>query len=194
MTPLTPTILTDANILYRDDLTNLFIHLALNYIVALKWTDLIHQEWTINLSANRPDLPHSKILRRRDFMNNAMPDATVAGYEHFIPTLSDMPDPNDRHVVAAAILGGAETIVTFNLKDFPSSILNTYNLTASHPNQFLIKLYDADPILTADAVNQARRALKKPRYTWLAYLQALTDAHLPDFAQRLQQHHYDDDC
>jgi len=49
---------------------------------------------------------------------------------------------SDRHVVATAIVGNASYIVTFNLKDFPSTSLVKYNLEAIHPDRFLELLCD----------------------------------------------------
>ena len=69
-------------------------------------------------------------------MHRAVPDALVRDYAHLIPNLS-LPDPNDRHVLAAAITASANVIVTFNLKDFPATALSPHGLVARHPDLFL---------------------------------------------------------
>ena len=71
-----------------------------------------------NLAANRPDIPSEKLIRLRRLMNRAVPDVLVDGYEPLIEALK-MPDPGDRHVLAAAIKCRAQLIVTSNVKDFP---------------------------------------------------------------------------
>ena len=86
-----------------------------------KWTDAIHQEWMKNVLANRPDLTLNQLERTRDLMNMHVRDCLVTGHETLIPTLS-LPDPNDHHVLAAAIFTSASIIVTYNLKDFPVQI------------------------------------------------------------------------
>jgi hypothetical protein len=55
-----------------------------------------------------------------------------------------LPDPNDHHVLAAAIRCKAEVIVTFNLKDFPVSTLEAFDIEPQHPDEFIIDLWDLD--------------------------------------------------
>ena len=69
-------------------------------------------------------------------MDVAIPEALVTGYEQLIEGL-DLPDPRDRHVLAAAIIGRADVIVTFNLVDFPPEYLLAFDLEALHPDEFL---------------------------------------------------------
>jgi hypothetical protein len=77
----------------------------------------------------RPDLKPESLARTRELMRIAVPDCLVTGHEHLIDGL-DLPDRDDRHVLAAAIHAGAQTIVTANLKDFPSVALAPYGLEA----------------------------------------------------------------
>ncbi|MBI2570455.1 MAG: PIN domain-containing protein [Candidatus Schekmanbacteria bacterium] len=71
---------------------------------------------------NRPDLSEERLDRTRSLMEQAIPDCSVTEYEPLFSSLS-LPDPDDRHVLAAAIRAGAQVIVTFNLDDFPSEAL-----------------------------------------------------------------------
>lgn len=66
-------------------------------------------------------------------MNRAVPDCLVNGYEYLIPSIH-LPDPDDRHVVAAAIHSRCDAIVTANLEDYPSEALAPFNLEAIHPD------------------------------------------------------------
>ena len=68
----------------------------------------------------------------------------VTGYEHLIPGLV-LPDPKDRHVLAAAIRGGASVIVTCNLADFPQHVLGEFDIEAQHPDEFVLHLFDLAP-------------------------------------------------
>lgn len=71
------------------------------------------------------------------------PDAITDDYEHIVPRLTN--DPKDRHVLAAAIRAGSSLIVTFNLKDFPPESLAGWGVEATHPQDYLLVLYELDP-------------------------------------------------
>lgn len=96
-----------------------------------RWTLDIHEEWIRNLLLKRPDLSRDKLEGLRDMMIEVIPDSLVTGYEPAIDGLQ-LPDPDDRHVLAAALRANAETIVTANLKDFPAESLKPYNVVAQH--------------------------------------------------------------
>ncbi|WP_369796505.1 hypothetical protein [Cupriavidus sp. amp6] len=85
-----------------------------------KWTNQIHDEWIRNLLARRPELSADRLAGTRELMNRSVRDSLVFGYEHLNESI-ELPDPDDRHVVAAAIHSGSERIITFNMKDFPAS-------------------------------------------------------------------------
>ena len=108
----------DACILYPFHLRNIVVQAAVDRLVEARWTDEIHDEWIRNLAADAPTIPIERLQTTRRLMNDALPGATVSGYEDLIPTVS-LPDPDDRHVVAAAIAAGASIILTWNLRDFP---------------------------------------------------------------------------
>jgi hypothetical protein len=80
----------------------------------------------------------------RDLLNAHVRDCLVTGYETLIDAVT-LPDPDDRHVLAAAIRAGADLIVTFNLKDFPEKDLKPYGIEAQHPDDFLTFQLDLAP-------------------------------------------------
>ena len=92
----------------------------------------------------RQDLTQAQLERTRDLMNKAVPDCLVTSYESLIDGLS-LPDPDDRHVLAAAIRCQAGVIVTYNLKHFPEEALAPYGIEAQHPDEFVSHLFDLDP-------------------------------------------------
>ena len=94
-------------------------------------------------------------------MDGHFPDAVVTGYEAIAARL-DLPDPGDRHVLAAAIRGQADVIVTGNLRDFPPDRLAPYALVAQHPDTFVADLFEADPDAVLAAVRGHREALRNP--------------------------------
>lgn len=125
----------DACVLYPAPLRDLLMQLALTDLFKARWTDQIHQEWIEALL--RRDKYDRKVLERtRELMDASVRDAKVSGYEALIEALV-LPDPDDRHVLAAAIKAGANAIVTFNLKDFPSDVLSKYGIEAIHPDEFV---------------------------------------------------------
>jgi hypothetical protein len=105
-------------------------------------------------------------------MNAHVRDSLVTAFEYLIPSIN-LPDPGDCHVVATAIHAGASLIVTFNLKDFPPEALKPYNLTAEHPDDFIVNLLDLDPAGVLEAAANHRRSLKNPPKTANEYLDCL---------------------
>ena len=122
-----------ANVLYPNTLRDLLIRIAQSGTVQAKWTNAILDEMGRALRRNRPDIPEEKLERLRELMNRAVRDCLVADYEPLIEGLK-LPDPGDRHVLAAAIKAGAQVIVTRNLKDFPESDLGPWNVEAKSPS------------------------------------------------------------
>lgn len=151
-----PVVVYDANVLYPSALRDVLIRVGLARLVQPKWTDRILDEVFRNLHANRPDLDPTRLERTRRLMNAAIRDVTVTGYEHLIDQL-DLPDPDDRHVVAAAIHAEAEVIVTRNLRDFPDDRLSTWSVKAQHPDDFLAELHQEHPEVLGGIVTEIAR-------------------------------------
>ena len=134
----------DADVLYPNTLRDLLIRIAqLPHLVQAKWTEKILDEVTDNLRKNMPDITAEKTNRLRQLMNTAVRDCLVSGYEPLIAAL-DLPDPNDRHVLAAAIRAKAQIIVTKNLRDFPAERLAPWDIKAKSPDSFVRDQIDID--------------------------------------------------
>jgi hypothetical protein len=112
-------------------------------------------------------------------------DAVVSGYEHLIATLT-LPDPDDRHVLAAAIHGGANVIVTANLGDFPVETLARYNMVAREPDAFIRDLLLAGPDSAVAAFAADRGRLRNPAMSQAEYIEGLRRAGLTDTATILE--------
>jgi len=166
------TVVYDSCVLYPAPLRDLLMHLALSDLYRARWSDMIHDEWIRNVGAKRPDLSPESLERTRRLMNANVRDCLVSGFEHLIPCIQ-MPDPDDRHVVAAAIHSAASLIVTFNLRDFPAEALGAYNLVAQHPDDFILNLLDLHPAGVLEAAANHRRSLKNPPKTADEYLDTL---------------------
>ncbi len=131
------TFLFDACVLYPAPLRDLIIELALSGLYRAKWTNRIHDEWISSLLSKRPDLNRGKLEKTRLLINASVEDSVVEGYEALSETF-DLPDNNDRHVLAAAIKAQAQIIVTYNLKDFPADTLGSFGIEAQHPDDFFL--------------------------------------------------------
>ena len=105
------TALYDACTLYPAPLRDLLMHLALTDLFRARWSDQIHDEWISSVLEDRPDLRREQLERTRELMNAHVRDGLVTGYEDLIDGLT-LPDPEDRHVLAAAIRGSASVIGT----------------------------------------------------------------------------------
>jgi predicted nucleic acid-binding protein len=158
------TALLDANVLYPAPLRDFLLCLAELELYKPKWSASIQEEWIRNLLQNRPDLKREWLAKTSAAMNAAFPDAAVQGYEKLITGLS-LPDRNDRHVVAAAIRGKADVIITCNTKDFPSSILRTFDLEVQHPDEFVLSLIGLDGSGCQQALENQVKSLKNPPLT-----------------------------
>jgi len=97
-------------------------------------------------------------------MNTAFPDASVYGYEVIVSKLV-LPDPNDRHVLAAGIRCNADVIVTKNLKHFPVAYLAQFDIEPQNPDSFVSNLIDMDEKLAMDALKAQVARLKNPLRT-----------------------------
>ncbi|WP_380183880.1 PIN domain-containing protein [Kalamiella sp. sgz302252] len=165
-------VVLDACVIYPNRLRDLLMRLGLSGLYQPKWTAVIHNEWQRNLVANAPEISREKVKQVEALMNKALPDALVTGFEPLIAGLV-LPDPDDRHVVAAAIRCNAEVIVTFNMKDFPAENLSGLNIEAMHPDEFIADLIDLNQALVLKAVHAQRASLKIPPASAEEYLASL---------------------
>jgi predicted nucleic acid-binding protein len=180
------TALYDSSVLYPAPLRDLLMRLALTDMFRARWADHIHDEWTRNVLKNRPDLTREKLQRTRDLMDAHVLDCLVTGYEDLIEGIQ-LPDPDDRHVLAAAVRTGAAVIVTFNLKHFPGDALAPYGIEAQHPDEFVTHLLDLSPGAVCQAAKRQREALKNPPLTASEFLDALARQQLPETVSRLRE-------
>lgn len=180
------TVLYDSCVLYPAPLRDLLMQLALTDLFRARWTNAIHEEWMRNVTADRPDLSRAQLERTRDLMDANVRDCLVTGFERLVPALS-LPDPDDRHVLAAAIVGRADLILTFNLKDFPDRCLAPYRVEAQHPDEFVVHLLGLDEHRVCDAVRECRGRLKWPSKTVGEYLDTLVAQGLPETVSWLRE-------
>lgn len=118
----------------------------------------------------------NRLLR---LMRAAFPEAEVTGYEHLIASMLN--DSKDRHVAAAAVVAGAQVIVTDNLSDFPPIALTPFNIEAQSADTFLTHLFSLDPDTMLALITAQARDYAFPPLTPLEFLDRLAKA-APTFA------------
>jgi len=139
---------------------DVLLSLAAAWMYHARWTEDIHAEWTRNLIADRPDLS-AAMPRLIQAIDQSIPDCLIRNHHLFISGI-ELPDPNDHHVLAAALAGQADTIVTFNLKDFPEEQFRPYAIEAVHPDAFVAGLLEEDLATGLDALRTMRRRWTNP--------------------------------
>jgi predicted nucleic acid-binding protein len=154
---------------------------------APRWTQDIHDEWIRNVLKDNPIVSFSQLERTRRLMDAVKPASLVSGYQHHIPALH-LPDPEDRHVLAAAIEANASHIVTFNLSDFPDVALMPHNIRAVHPDYYLSALFDENAEVFCAGVQAHRAALKNPVKSQQGYIDTLRSNRLYEVAIRLDRY------
>jgi len=167
-----PTAVLDACVLYPEHLRDFLLRLASAEAYLPFWTEQIRDEWTRNLLENRTDISPERLGRVRRNMNFHFPTALVQGYEPLISTLS-LPHLMDRHVLAAAIHAKAECIITFNLDDFPESILQHHKIEALSPDEFVSRLIRKHPNRVIVGARNHRQGLTRPAMSPSEYTEML---------------------
>jgi PIN domain-containing protein len=181
-----PVAVYDACVLYPFHLRNVLVQCAVDGLVDARWTDDVHAEWIGNLAANSPGTPLKRLEATRDLMKAVLPDADVAGHRAVIPDLS-LPDPDDRHVLAAAIAGKASLIVTWNLKHFPTNDLQPHGVAGISPDDFLVGLHSTYRNVLIASVKRARQNLRKTQPSAEEFIDALEVQGLTAFSAILRR-------
>jgi predicted nucleic acid-binding protein len=154
-------VVYDASVLYPSTLRDLLIRIAQSGLVQAKWTDDILDEMFAALHRQRPDLDSTRLDRTRQLMCTAVRDWKVSGYADLIDALK-LPDPDDRHVLAAAIKANAQVIVTANLRDFPVTDLRNWNVDPKSPDEFVRDQISLDRSKVYASIQQIADSWTKP--------------------------------
>jgi hypothetical protein len=146
-----------------------------------KWTDEIMAEVGRTLQ-RRFGVSPERTAHRESQIRQHFPEAWVGGYETLTPAMTNEPD--DRHVLAAAVCSGAEVIVTYNLRHFPPAALDAYSITAQGPSAFLKNLYALDPEAVLSVLHEQAAAISQP----FEYLLQRLRVSVPAFADVIETH------
>lgn len=145
------TCVLDTNVIYPIEIRDTIFWFAYYDLFTIKWSKHIFDEWVDVMQ--RKGVAKEEIEKRLDFANQAFPDALVKNYEALIEKL-ELPDPKDRHVLAAAIKTNANVIVTLNQKHFPEERISKYGLRAITPDDFLTDIIDLNHNTAIEAFNK----------------------------------------
>lgn len=178
------TAVLDANVLYPALLRDVLLSLADADLYSAKWSAHIRNEWTRSLLRDRPGL-EDRVAAAAQAMEDAIPDCLVSGYEHLIEGLK-LPDPDDRHVLAAAIAGHADAIVTWNEKDFPREILDPFGIEVQTPDEFVLNQLMLEKVTALAALKCMRERWARPQYDASALVALFEKRGLPQTAAHLR--------
>lgn len=173
------TVVYDANVLHSAAVRDLLIRLAGTGLYRARWTDAILDEMTASVIRVNPQIDPARLERTRQLMVRAVPDCLVNGYELLIQAV-ELPDKNDRHVVAAAIRCHADIIVTNNLRDFPDSTLSQFDIEAQSPDHFVHHLLETAYDEVVHTITGQAAALRNPPQSYNQLLDHLEQAGLPE--------------
>ena len=173
-------VVLDANALYPFRTRDVLLTFAQLGLFRARITSTIVDEWTSNLIANKPQLEAS-VRQQVEAIADAFEECFVLGFEPLIEGL-ELPDEDDRHVLAAAIKCSAQVIVTENLCDFPSEVLDQYGVEALSADDMLASTYDLYPIECAKALRIVRQRYSSPSFTPSEFLLDLTKCGMPKLA------------
>lgn len=161
--------LLDANVLHPAFLRGAMLWFADERLFRPAWSGTILEEWRRSLKKRHPDILDEKLDAQQALMNDQFPDAEVTGYEPLVGALS-LPDDNDRHVLAAAIIGKCNGIITANLKDFPAETVQAFKTEVIHPDDFIVNIVDLHPGRALAACKRHRAAMSKSKPSADEYL------------------------
>ena len=179
-------VVYDACVLYPASLRDLLVRLAAKRVVQARWTQAVLDEYVDALLERQPRLERARLSRTCELMNRAVPEALVGGYEQVMESLS-LPDPDDRHVLAAAIVAGAQVIVTQNLRDFPDDLLRPHGIEALHPDEFVLDTIDLAPGAVCEALAEQSANLRNPRISRDELLERLERVGLARSVARIRE-------
>ena len=178
----------DANVLYGSFARDLLLSLFAAGIYEAKWTDQITKEWVGHLLKNDPSVTQAKIDRTVALMNQIQPAALVQRYEQFIGQI-DIPDKDDRHVVATAIACGAQKILTWDLGDFPNQVLAAFGVHAESPDKFIANLIIDNPTVVVRIFRDVRQRFKAPPMSVAQFFESLKRNRLELTSLQLSRYH-----
>ncbi len=179
------TALLDACVLYPPTLRDLLLRLGERRLYRPLWSAEILEEMVGSILRDRPDLTAERLARTVDLMREFFPDAEVIGYAGLVEAMAN--ERKDRHVLAAAVKGRADVIVTRNLRHFPLKVLEPFDLDVQGPDDFLLHQFYLQPEIVLAELEGMASTNKQPPRTMSELLERL-DTLAPEFSQTVRDH------
>ena len=179
------TVVLDANVMYPSRKRDVLLSFYEAGLYRARWTHEILEEWTTRLSENLPD-KKERVCALKTKLIQEFPEAFVSGHEGLADSL-DLPDKDDKHVVAAAIRCGAQIIVADNGKHFPSESLQDLDIEVLSADAFLTETFDLFQFQALSVMREIRSRLNKPSYTPSEFIMDLTAKGMPLLASELRE-------
>jgi predicted nucleic acid-binding protein len=179
-------VVLDACVLFPSTLRDTLLTLAQRRLFQPLWSERILDEMRRNILAKRPHVVPARLDRTLQLMRATFDGACVEGFEPLEAGL-ELPDPDDRHVLAAAIISGAQAIVTKNLKDFPAKTLGGFDIEAVHPDDFLLDQLDLAPPAVVGGLRDQVNRFKNPPMDLIGLLARLERDEVPRFAEEVRR-------
>ena len=177
-------VFLDTNVLYSSHLRDLILRLAAFDTFRVHWSrDVLNEHRDCLLM--RAGVTSEKVDRLHEQMTRAFPHALVEEYKSMLVGIS-LPDPTDVHVVAAAVKGRCDLILTANLKDFPPVALESFEISAQHPDVFLGHHMSLEKEITLKVVKGILLDMAKPKLSFEDYIERLEHAGLVTFTESLK--------
>lgn len=174
-------VVLDACVLVPVALADTLLRIAECDLYRPLWSARIVAEAVDAIVEIHPNIPPERVQRRFAAMDNTFEDARVDGWENLEDTVT-LSDPDDRHVVAAAVRGRADAIVTANVRDYPPDVLEPLNIKIIHPDDFLLDQIDLAPRIVLDVLREQAAHTRQPALTPIDLIARLARAGVPRFA------------
>lgn len=177
----------DANVLHPAFLRGALLWFADARLLRPVWSKDVLIEWRRSVQRRHADMDDAKCDRLQAAFTSHFPDAEVSDYDAFINAIT-LPDPDDRHVLAAAIVGKCNGIITSNLRHFPTETVSKFGIEVIHPDQFIVNVIDLDENKAIGACKRHREAMGISKPTAEQYLERFEICGLIQAHQRLLPH------
>lgn len=179
-------VVLDANVLYPFSLRDTLLRLAERELYVLAWSERILDEVARNLVEDgRAD--EATAARLQVAIGSAFPEALIDADAIAATEPAMTNDPGDRHVLATAVVAGAEGIVTFNARHFPADALAPFGKQQIDPDDFLCTLLDIDGPSVADTIVEQAADLRRPPLSAAQLLDLLQLGRVGRFTSRMRE-------